>query len=455
MKHIVESIIASAWNRPRQRPRPGRGVVLGRVVDLAGAGPASVLLADRVRTEHVAVLGKTGTGKSSLLRQISAQDIKADRGFVHFDLHGETTPHVLSLLAAEERRRRMDLSDRVIVIDPTDAGWAVGLNVLDADTEADRFRLVSEVTQILRQRWGLDSLGARTEELLRNALLVLSECRLTLLDLSALLTDAVFRTQCLRNVTNSEAITYFATRYDAGSDAMQGTWRDAVLNKVSAFTADPHFRHLLGQVESTISLVDAMDRGCWILLNLHKGRLGEHAATLGSLFLTRLKTALFARRSRSLFTFYLDELQNLVAYDSGIDTLLSEARKFGIGICSANQFLDQYPPSIRSAILSVGTHILFQLSAGDADRMAAALNGHRPLQELLKELPHRHAVIRAGHDHWRHVAVPEVLVADTDGADLRERSLARWARRRTDVEAQIKARHVASAGTAEALHDWE
>ena len=135
---------------------------------------------------------------------------------------------------------------------------------------------------------------------------------------------------------------------------MQGVYRDAILNKVSGFTTDQRFRHILGQQRSTFSLLDAMDRGRWVILNLDKGRLGEQASTLGSLLLTKLKNALFSRRRRQTFTLYCDEIQNLVAYDAGLDTLLSEARKFGISVVTANQFWNSIrrrcaPPSWPSA----------------------------------------------------------------------------------------------------------
>lgn len=457
MKHLFETMIAAAWNWQPKQHRMVPGLDVGGAFREDHASRRSIVIPHGIRAEHMAILGKTGTGKSSLLRHFTAQDIQSDFGFMHFDLHGETTPHVLSLLADEEQRRGVDLSDRVILIEPADLEWAVGMNVLAANSDAERFQLVAEVAQVLKQRWHLDSFGARTEELLRNALLALSERHLTLLELSPLLTDREFRARCLAHVQNAEVLSYFTTRYDVGSDAMQASWRDAVLNKVSAFTADPHFRHLLGQTRSTISMRDAMDRGCWILLNLEKGRLGEHAATLGSLFLTKLKTALFARRSRTLFTLYLDELQNLVAYDSGgIDTMLSEARKFGVGVCSANQFIDQYPAAIRSAILSVGTHMCFHLSAPDADRLAAAMGGAKPLQELLKALPPRHVVVKSGHHRWQHAVVPTVRGSRQNIADLRTRSLQRWARRRVDIEAEITARQPARhASTEEVLHAWE
>src|SRR5205807_3341591 len=82
------------------------------------------------RTEQIAVLGKTGSGKSHLLRSLCGQDIIGDRGFVFFDLHGDATPFLLRRVAEEEQRRRCDLSEKLIVIDPADTEWSVGLNVL-------------------------------------------------------------------------------------------------------------------------------------------------------------------------------------------------------------------------------------------------------------------------------------------------------------------------------------
>src|SRR5207253_4364211 len=140
-------------------------------------------------------------------------------------------------------------------------------------------------------------------------------------------------------------------------------------------------------------LVKGMDKGYWIILNLDKGRLGEQASTLGALFLAKLKNAVFGRRTRKLFTLYCDELQNLVTFDSGVDTLFSEARKFGISVCSANQFLDQYPPQMKAAILAVGTQVLFQLSSDDATKMASALGGGRQLGDILRYFRHREIVV--------------------------------------------------------------
>jgi len=236
---------------------------------------------------------------------------------------------------------------------------------------------------------------------------------------------------------------------------MRATMREPILNKTSAFTADPHFRHIVGQ-PSTFSLKQAVDEGAWVLVNLAKGRLGAQAMTLGSLILTALKNALFSREKRSLFTVYCDEVQNLVAYGSGIETMLSEARKFQVSIVSANQFLDQYSAEMRAAILSVGTHIFFQLSSQDAAQVSQALDGGRPLAERLKNLPQRHAIVKSGGDRWTEIAVPTVREPAVDYTDLLNRCRGLWGRSRVVIERAIAKRQAEfRRSTSEEIHDWE
>src|SRR5579872_4807053 len=430
MTNLIERFIARRWNRfaaghrendePISRLDLGFRVIDGEVQRVRGYVP------DAKRCEHLAILGKTGQGKSYFLRHLSAQDVRKRNGFVFFDLHGDTMPFLLRLVAAEERRTQTDLSGRLIVIEPGDPEFSIGLNVLEAQQGQHSYVQLAEFAQILKSRWHLESFGARTEELLRNALHVLADNNLTLLELSALLTSTAFRATCLNRVENSEVANYFRTRFDTRSEAMQGVYRDAILNKVSGFTTDQRFRHILGQQRSTFSLLNAMDRGQWVIVNLDKGRLGEQASTLGSLLLTKLKNALFARRHRHLFTLYCDEIQNLVAYDAGLDTLLSEARKFGISVVSANQFLEQYPPAMRAAIMAVGTHVFFQLSSIDADKIASALDGGKRLAEVLKNLHKRHMVVKSGSHRQQEVLVPNIPEPDADYADLYNRCRARW-----------------------------
>ncbi len=458
MKGIFKEFATVFRNRwISRKPYPQHSdITLGFRVRDEQATRSEITIPNSRRAEHIAILGKTGTGKSSLLRYLAQQDIAAGRGFVYFDLHGDATDFLLATIASQERATKRDLSEKLIIIEPADQEFSVALNPLELQTTAQRFVQIGEFAQVLRERWHLEYFGARTDELLRNSLYVLSENGLTLLELAPLLSHAAFRAKCLEHLANPEIKQYFALRYDAASEAMRAIMREPILSKTSAFTADPRFRHIVGQARSSFSVLDAIDEGRWIVLNLHKGKLGEQAVTLGSLFLTTIKNALFARGKRQLFTLYCDEIQNLVAYGGGLETILSEARKFGVSVVSANQFLDQYPAEMRSAILAVGTHIFFQLSSPDAQQIASALDGGKQLAELLKNLPRRHMIVKTGRERWGEALVPTTIELKIDFASLYHRSRARWGRERSDTEQEIARRQaIVSHSNSEILHDWE
>jgi hypothetical protein len=322
--------------------------------------------------------------------------------------------------------------------------------------EAPDFVRIAEFAEIVKQRAGLDHFGARTEELLRNAFYVLAANGLTLVELAPLLTHAGFRAACMKRVENAEVRQYFEARYDQVSEAMRAVMREPILNKTSVFTADPRFRHIVGQAQSTFRVRQAMDEGHWVIVNLDKGRLGAHALTLGSLIMTTVKQALFTRENRSLFTVFADEIQNFVGQESGIETMLSEARKFGVAVISANQFLDQYPAETRAAIMAVGTHVFFQLSSADAAHVAQALDGGKPLAERLKNLPARHAIVKSSSDRLAEIVVPTVREPKVDYTDLLNRTRYTLGRVRAHIELDIAERQKGfTRSSSEALHDWE
>src|SRR5258706_5606496 len=131
--------------------------------------PTYITLPSNRRAEHIAILGKTGTGKSTLLRYLLKQDIAAGRGFVCFDFHGDMVPFLLATVAAQEKVVKKDLSSRLIIVEPADQECSVGLNPLEQQSGDERFVQIAEFAQILKQRWRLESFGARTDELLRNS----------------------------------------------------------------------------------------------------------------------------------------------------------------------------------------------------------------------------------------------------------------------------------------------
>jgi N6-adenosine-specific RNA methylase IME4 len=230
---MIEKLIAAAWNRlaasNKSTAEQGSGLDLGFQVIDGEVLRRRAHLPQSKRAEHVAILGKTGQGKSFFLRHLAGQDIQRGQGFVFFDLHGDTMPFLLRLIAAQERKRGADLSEKLIVIEPGDPEFSVGLNVLEAQPGQQSYVQLAEFAQILKARWHLDSFGARTEELLRNALHVLADNGCTLLEISPLLTHAAFRAACLNRVQSGEVSNYFRTRFDTRSEAMQGVYRDATV----------------------------------------------------------------------------------------------------------------------------------------------------------------------------------------------------------------------------------
>jgi energy-coupling factor transporter ATP-binding protein EcfA2 len=460
MKSWIEKTIARLWNRRLGQRRKTAALSTALTVAMRfsedGDAKGGISLPLRKRAEHIAILGRTGSGKSSLIKYLAEQDIDAGRGTIYFDLHGDATPFLLSAFADKERRTRQDLSDQLIVIDPADPDFSVGLNLLAPKIGDAGFVQIAEVTETLKRKWQLDSFGARTDELLRNALFAVAASGYTLLEVGPFLAHGAFRANCLKNVQNDEVRQYFEIRYDQASEPMRAAMREPILNKITAFTADPRFRSIVGQARSTFSIVEAMDQGRTVILNLHKGKLGEQAATFGSLFLTAIKNALFARQGRELFTVYADEIQNLVAYGGELETMLSEARKFGVGFVTANQFLDQYPAEMRAAIMAVGTHIFFQLSPQDAQQIATALDGGKPLAERLKNLPRRHMIVKTGSERWQEGVVPTLAESRADATDLLNRCRARWTTKRFEVEEDIRRRQiVVTQTTKDAINDWD
>jgi hypothetical protein len=454
---LADRLVSRIWNlfAGLRRKRLKVGLWLGYEIQDGHTTRKKVFLANIRRAEHLSITGKTGTGKSYFLRSLIAQDLEQRNGFVLFDIHGDLTPYVLQAVSNLERKTGQNLSTKLIIIDPSDPESSCGFNVLEGRGEQNIYRLISEFTHILENRWGQE-FGPRTLELLSNSLHVLSENNLTLLELAALLTNASFRAQCLKRVTNNEVKTYFESRFNPTSEAMQQAMSGPVLNKLAGFTIDPKFRHLLGQAESTFSLQQVLEKNLWLVIKLSKGELGEQAMTFGSLLFVKLKNAIFARRSRSLLSVYADEVQNLLSSDLSLEVLLSECRKFNVSLVTANQYFAQLPAQIQAALAAIGTHIYFQLSVADANHAAKSLGSGTSLAGLLQNLPRRTLVLKTGSQSFRQIATPPVHASTVDYDDLYERCRTHWCRKRDAIEAEIlKRQPTAKKIFAEVSDAWE
>jgi hypothetical protein len=284
---------------------------------------------------------------------------------------------------------------------------------------------------------------------------VLSANNLTLLETALLLSNDGYRQRLLKQVTNQDVREYFEVRFDPLSYAMKATMREPVLNKMSEFTADPHFRYILGQSHSTISFDQILSDGMIVLVNLNKGQLAIHSATFGSLILSKLKAAIFRRRRRELFTVFADEMQNLASSDTDFETLFSEARKFSVGIVTANQFTGQLPQTLRSAIQAIGTRVFFQLSPEDAGQVSQEIDGGKQVAEHLRNLAPRHAMVKSSHYRAQEIVTPDVQNIKVPVDQFLSRSNQIHARLRTNIDADIHMRRPNAENLKEVIRDWE
>lgn len=433
-----EHLTTDVLNRLTKRRPTGAvpGLALGRLVE---PPHAPVVLSDRHRCEHAVILGKTGSGKTHLLEVMALELAKRREGFALIDFHGDVSLSLIARLALVD-------AERLVILDPSHPTLSPALNVLEAHGgEAERFRKVSELSSILRQRWGVDSFGARTEELLRNSLYTLAAGGLTLADLPRLLTDTAFRTDQTDGLDHIDIRAYWRDRYEPLSEAMKAAFREPLLNRVTGFLTEPAARHLLGQRHSTIDINEVIARRQWLIVRLPKGRLREHAHTLGNLIFAQLQFAALSRESlpqaqRHTFTMLCDEAQNLAENDLG--TLLTEGRKFGISLITANQFWEQLPRELRGALLSANTLICFRLSSADASVLAGELSLKRRshLAVELTALTRGEAVGTFGPGGVSHFRVPPLPTAVPVAAEYFTHLLAPVTRPRTEVEAAMRHR---------------
>lgn len=323
------------------------------------------------RRMHMLVTGKSGVGKSHLLRLIVGQDITAGRGFALFDPHGDLALAVRDAAAATR-------PDDVIYIDPRDASNPWRFNPFADVLPENRAVAANGIVEVFKKLWR-DDWGPRLEHLLRNVAHTLLEAPgSTLGDIPPLLTNRSFRLGVEREVSNPAVADFWASEYDKYTPAFQSTVSAPLLNKAGAFLTDPVLRRFLTEEGKLLDLRQIMDEGKILIVNLDKGRLGESAtALLGSLLLSHIALAGLSRSDvgeseRRDFGVVLDESQLFTT--QAIANMLSELRKYRVSMLLSTQYLGALDPDIRDAVLgNVGTLITFRSGATDATQLAREL----------------------------------------------------------------------------------
>ncbi|MBR6965072.1 type IV secretion system DNA-binding domain-containing protein [Candidatus Saccharibacteria bacterium] len=395
----------------------------------------------RDRSRHIYIIGQTGAGKSGLLELLALSDTFYNHGYCIIDPHGDFA--IDNLRFVPESR----IKD-VVYFNPADVDYPVAFNPLEVYDPARKPNICSEVIGVLKRMFG-DSWGPRLEHILRYTLLaLLDRPETTLLDISRILTDKEFRKETLEYCTDVTVLQFWKHEFGQWNEKQVNESIAPVLNKVGAFTANPIIRNIIGQPKSSFNVRKIMDEGKILIVNLSKGLIGEdNASILGSFLVTKIQLAAMSRsdiasiEDRRPFFLYVDEFQNF-ATDS-FAVILSEARKYGLNLTVANQYVSQMTDSVRDAVFgNVGTTISFRVSADDAPVLIKQFEPTFEESDII-QLNNRHFIISMiiGGEKVPAFSATTLSIPQTpkDNFDaIIAHSRANYARPRAAVEAEIK-----------------
>lgn len=335
------------------------------------------------RSRHMYIIGQTGAGKSGTLALLALSDVFHNQGYAIIDPHGDFATDNLKFIPAAR------IKD-VVYFNPADTGFPLGFNPLEVIDPTMKSNISSEVIGVLKRMFG-ESWGPRLEYILRYTILaLLDRPETTMLDITRMLTDKKFRKDTLKYCNDTVVLQFWNIEFSSWTDKFQAEAIAPVLNKVGAFTANPIIRNIIGQPKSTFNIRELMDDGKILIVNLSKGLLGEdNSGILGSFLVTKIQLAAMSRSDipniddRRPFYLYVDEFQNF-ATDS-FATILSEARKYGLNLTVANQYISQMSETVRGAVFgNVGTMICFRVSADDAPILVKQFEPQFEANDLLQ-----------------------------------------------------------------------
>ena len=318
------------------------------------------------RSRHIYIIGQTGVGKSGLLELMTISDIYSPYGFALIDPHGDYAQDTLARIPKER------IKD-VVYFNPADMEFPIAFNPMEVQDKKLKTHTCSELIGVLTRMF--DSWGPRLEYILRYSILALLDYPdSTMLDMTRILTDSQFRAKVIKHIEDPVVKNFWTVEFSSWNSKFASEAVAPVLNKVGAFTANPLVRNIIGQKKSSFNIRQIMDENKILIVNLSRGLVGEdNAALLGSLLVTKIQLAAMSRADvpasqRTPFYLYVDEFQNF-ATDS-FATILSEARKYGLNLTVANQYIAQMLPQVKDAIFgNVGSIVAFRTSADDARTM--------------------------------------------------------------------------------------
>ncbi len=393
------------------------------------------------RNRHVYIIGQTGTGKSGLLELFALSDVFHNHGYAIIDPHGDFAVNNMRLIPPNRVKD-------VVYFNPADTAYPLGFNPMEVYDPGQKNNISSEIIGVLKRMFG-NSWGPRLEYILRYTILALLDYpNSTMLDITRMLTDKKFRNEVLSHCKDSVVLNFWKIEFASWNDKFAAEAVAPVLNKVGAFTANPIIRNIIGQPKSTFNIRKIMDEGKILVVNLSKGLVGEdNAGILGAFLVTKIQLAAMSRsdipkiEDRLPFYLYVDEFQNF-ATDS-FATILSEARKYGLNLTVANQYVSQMEDTVRDAVFgNVGTMISFRVSADDAPVLAKPFAPQFEPEDLL-QMANRHFIatmVIEGEKAQAFSATTLTLpdVHQDNSEQIVEHSRQQYSRPRAEVEKEIQ-----------------
>jgi hypothetical protein len=324
------------------------------------------------RFSHVYIIGKTGTGKSTLMERMALQDLERGNGFALIDPHGDLVEHVANRIPPD---RLLD----VVYLDAADPTQPYGYNPLRR-VRHDRIALAaSGLMEVFAKMWP-EAWGVRMEHILRNVLMALLEQpQATMHDVLRIISDKTYRKAVAANLRNETVRTFLLKEFERFTFGYRADGIAPIQNKVGAFLADPLLNRIVTAPKQELHIRRIMDEGQVLLVNLAKGRIGEDSSSLlGGLLVTTIGLAGYSRTDLDLakrrdFFVYVDEFQSFTTL--ALANMLSEMRKYRLGFTVAHQYLHQLEPDVRHAVLgNAGTIVSFRVGAEDTPYLAREFN---------------------------------------------------------------------------------
>jgi hypothetical protein len=443
---------SKAGTAPAPLDMSGEGVLLG--INKYRNSETKVRISREDRLRHFYTIGQTGTGKSTLLKNMAIQDIINGDGVCVIDPHGVD---INDILGAVPEHRMKD----VIYFDPGYTARPMALNMLEYDERFPEQKtfVVNEMFSIFQKLYGdtPESMGPMFEQYFRNATLLVIEDPAsgnTLLDVSRVLVDEEFRNMKLSKCNNPIVVQFWKEIAEkAGGEGALANIVPYITNKFDVFLANDIMRPIIGQSKSSFNFREIMDGKKILLVNLAKGRLGDiNAHLIGLILVGKILMAALSRvdeigqggENAPDFYLHLDEFQNITT--DSISTILSEARKYKLGLSIAHQFIAQLDDKIKNAVFgNVGSICSFRVGADDAEYLK---NQFEPVFNAndLMNIDNRNAYLKMlingrPAKPFNIETLPPVQANKELAENLKQLSHLTYGRARDEVEEEIRARY--------------